>query len=120
MRRCRKTRGLLDTLLADRANFVRRLRINVASLINLCSDAKFLPWPLVALALLGIVGWPWDGRRLRGELLLLALLAGPLSYLAFFVTARYLAGLLLPALVWIGGGLALMGEWLADTWTQAR
>jgi hypothetical protein len=46
----------------------------------------------------------------------MALLAGPLSFLPFFIQDRYLAGALIPALVWIGEGTAWLGGWLTRTW----
>ena len=81
-------------------------------------SVKLVPWVLAALAVLGLFGQPWTARRLRGELALIASLAAPVSYIPFFVQERYLAGMLLPAMVWMGAGAWLLGCWLADTWSN--
>ena len=107
--------GFLDAITADPMGFARRLRVNLITLLGTAFSTRLIPWPLVALAFLGLFSRPWDARRLRGELLLVAFLAGPLSFLLFDVQARYLVGLLLPALVWIGEGAAQLGGWLAET-----
>ncbi|MEI2690429.1 MAG: hypothetical protein V9H69_12280 [Anaerolineae bacterium] len=79
-----------------------------------------VPWALAALAFLGLFAQPWPPRRLRGELALLASLAAPASYIPFFVVQRYLAGMLLPAMVWIGAGAWLLGLWLTGTVQNLR
>lgn len=107
--------GLLDAIAADPQAFIRLLLTNGRDLIATTFSGRLLPWPLIGVILLGLIARPWDTRRLRGELLLLAALAGPLSFLPFFIQDRYLAGVLIPALVWIGGGTAWLGDWLADT-----
>ncbi len=113
-----ESQGLLAAILADVRGFARLVRNNVYTLLATTFSSRLIPWPLAALALLGLFGRPWDRRRLRGELLLLASVAGPLSFVLFFIQPRYLAGLLIPALVWIGEGTAHLGEWLGGTWQR--
>ena len=112
--------GLVDAIIANPAEFARRLRANVEDLVAGLTGWRLLGWPLIALALLGLFNRPWDGRRLRGELLLAVVLAGPLSFVLFFIQDRYLAAALLPALIWVGGGAAWLGAWLAQTWESVR
>ncbi len=112
--------GLLSAITADPRGFLRLLRINLADLLATTFSSQLIPLALAALAVLGLFARPWDTRRLRAELLLIASLAGPLSFLPFFIQPRYLAGVLIPALVWIGGGTAWLGEWLARTWAQVH
>jgi hypothetical protein len=107
--------GLIKAILAAPAEFGRRLRANVKDLISALTGARLLGWPLITLALLGLFNRPWDSRRLRGELLLVSSLAGPCSFVLFFIQDRYLVTALIPALVWIGGGAAWLGEWLVET-----
>lgn len=109
--------SLSASLLADPLATLRRLRRGLADANALLFSVKLVPWFLAALAFLGLFGRPWGLRRTRGELALLASLAAPASYVLFFVQERYLAGLLLPAIVWIGAGAWLLGLWLAGTWT---
>lgn len=112
--------GLLSAIAANPRGFLRLLRLNLADLLATTFSSQLIPLVLAGLAVLGLFARPWDTRRLRAELLLIAALAGPLSFLPFFIQPRYLAGVLIPALVWIGGGTAWLGEWLARTWAQIR
>lgn len=107
--------GLVDAIVADPGAFFRLVYANGRDLLATVFSQRLIPWPLLAVIALGLFARPWDVRRLRGELLLLASLAGPLSFLPFFIQDRYMAGALLPALVWLGGGAAWLGDWLADT-----
>lgn len=112
--------GLLAAITADPRKFLRLLRVNLADLMVTTFSIQLVPLLFAGLALLGLFARRWDTRRLRGELLLITSLVGPLSFLPFFIQPRYIAGVLIPALVWIGGGTVWLGEWLAQTWAQLR
>ena len=107
--------GIVQAITSDPHGFARRLRGNITALLTTATSSRLLPWPMAALAFLGLFGKPWSARRLRGELLLIATLAGPLSFVLFDIQERYLSGLLIPALVWAGAGIAFLGHWLVDT-----
>ncbi len=109
-----------STLLGDPGGLVQRLKGGLRDTADLLFSIKLIPWILAALAFLGLFAQPWTSRRLRGELALLASLAAPASYIPFFVQERYLAGMLLPAMVWIGAGAWLLGLWLAGTAENLR
>jgi hypothetical protein len=112
--------GLLEAIAADPQEFVRLLRLNLDDLLATVFSSELVPLLFAGLAMFGLFARPWNTRRLRAELLLIASLAGPLSFLTFFIQPRYVAGVLIPALVWIGGGIACLGDWLAQTWAQLR
>ncbi len=109
--------GLLEAVIADPRAFVRLVRINLQDLLETIFSSRLIPWPLTGLIVLGLFGRPWNMFRWRGELLLMASLAGPLSFLPFFVQDRYVAGGLIPALVWMGAGVAWLGSWTVDSVT---
>ena len=115
-----ESQGLLSAIAAEPRGFVRRLRSNLSDLLATTLSAQLIPLGLAVLAVLGLFARPWDARRLRGELLLIASLAGPLSFLPFFIQPRYLAGMLIPG--WCGSakGSAWSGVWLAGTWAALR
>lgn len=115
-----ESESFTGSLLADPLGVLRRLRAGLSDANDLLFSIKLIPWFLALLAFLGLFAQPWGPRRLRGELALLASLAAPLSYLLFFVQERYLAGLLLPAMVWIGAGAWMLGLWLVGTWASLR
>jgi hypothetical protein len=112
--------GLLAAITADPRKFLRLLRVNLADLAVTTFSIQLVPLVFAGLAVLGLFARRWDTRRLRGELLLITSLVGPLTFLPFFIQPRYIVGVLIPALVWIGGGIAWLGEWLAQTWAQLR
>jgi 4-amino-4-deoxy-L-arabinose transferase-like glycosyltransferase len=109
---------LAETLLGDPSGLLRRLRGGLVDTAELLFSLALVPWALASLAFLGLFAQPWPPRRLRGELALLASLAAPASYIPFFVVQRYLAGMLLPAMVWIGAGAWMLGLWLAGSVQQ--
>ena len=110
-----ETQGLLAAIMSDPGDFLARLRANARDLGSLLVSTRLVPWPVVVLIVLGLFGRAWSSSRLRGELALLASAAGPLSYVPFFIQDRYLAGLLIPAILWAGLGAYYVGQWLADT-----
>ncbi len=111
---------LAQTLLGDPLGLLRRLRGGLRDTAELLFSIQLVPWALASLAFLGLFAQPWPPRRLRGELALLASLAAPASYIPFFVVQRYLAGMLLPAMVWIGAGAWMLGLWLAGSVQHLR
>ncbi len=105
--------GLLDAVKADPATFERLLRSNLSQLEQTLISLRLLPWPFLAIIVLGLFTLPWDAQRLRRELFVATSLVGALSFLPFFIQDRYLATALIPALIWIGAGLAWLSGWVA-------
>jgi 4-amino-4-deoxy-L-arabinose transferase-like glycosyltransferase len=110
-----ESESLIAAIRAEPREFVRLVYTNVKDFFRTLISPRLLPWWLLPLIALGLFARPWDRRRLRGELMLIASLAGPLSFLPFFVQDRYIAGALLPAAIWTGAGVAALSEWLAGS-----
>ena len=107
--------SMMDQIRADPRGYAGVLYLNAQNLLaSFFSVVDFVPAFLPLLGL-GLFGMAWSRRRLYGELILLAALLPPLTFLLFFIFARYLSPMLLPMLVWTGLGLALMGDWLEET-----
>ncbi|MCD6290343.1 MAG: glycosyltransferase family 39 protein [Anaerolineae bacterium] len=103
---------------AVRANprgFLHRVRRNLQDLRETLFSPKLVPWALVGLVALGLFARSWDRRRLRGEVILLGTLAPSLSFVLFFIQERYLAGMLLPIMLWAAVGTIVLGEWLSGS-----
>ncbi|MFZ2487880.1 MAG: glycosyltransferase family 39 protein [Anaerolineae bacterium] len=112
--------SVVTTVLADPLAMLRRFRQGASTASALLWSLKLAPWIFAALAALGLFARSWPARRLRGEAAMLASLAAPLAYLPFFVQERYLAGLLLPIMVWLGAGVEVLGEWLRGSVENLR
>jgi hypothetical protein len=110
-----ESESLLAAIRAAPREFARLVYTNIRDFIDTLFSPRLLPWWLLPAIGLGLFARPWDRRRLRGELMLIASLVGPLSFLPFFVQDRYIAGALLPAIVWAGAGIVVLGEWLAGS-----
>jgi hypothetical protein len=115
-----EAQGLVGAILAKPGELLARVRSNLKDLFGLLFSAKLVPWPLAALIVLALFGRAWHSRRFWGELALFASLAAPLSYVLFFVQERYLAGILLPAIIWAAAGCVHLGDWLVTTWREIR
>jgi 4-amino-4-deoxy-L-arabinose transferase-like glycosyltransferase len=110
-----ESESLLAAIRAEPREFVRLVYTNIQDFFDTLISPRLLPWWLLPLIALGLFARPWDRRRLRGELMLIVSLVGPVSFLPFFVQDRYIAGALLPAIVWTGAGILVLGEWLAGS-----
>ena len=112
--------GMVQMIQDDPWGFLKHLYRNVRTLSEKLFTLQLFPAFLVPLTVLGLFRAPWDRVRLRGEILLLAALLPPLTFLVFFVLERYYIPLLIPLGIWAGKGLDELGDWLAETWHQAR
>jgi 4-amino-4-deoxy-L-arabinose transferase-like glycosyltransferase len=107
--------SMVDEIRANPRRYASLVYLNVRSLLSRFFTVQdFMPifLPLLGLGLFGVI---WDRRRLRGELVLLAALLPPLTFLFFFIFERYLAPLLLPMLIWTAFGLELLCHWARGT-----
>jgi hypothetical protein len=112
--------GLLSAVIANPRAFLRRLYGNLYDLAQLLTGIRLTPVLVTMLAVLGLFAKPWSTDRLWGELALFGSLLAPLSYVPFFVQDRYMAGILLPVLVWCGLGAAHLSGWLHESWQNFR
>jgi hypothetical protein len=116
----------LEMLQTTHVSVVQRARIiarqavsNFPKLLRAISDTQ-LGAPMVAiLAALGLFGLAWDPDRLKAECALLVV--GGFTLLTFctwpFFHDRFLFPLLVPLVVWSGGGLDRLRAWTRDTST---
>ncbi len=107
-----ESESLVQAITGDPKGFVALVRANIADLAHTLVSPRLISWWLFPVIALGLFARRWDLRRLRGELMLVAALVGPLSFLPFFIQDRYVAGALLPAAIWLGAGVEQLGQWL--------
>jgi 4-amino-4-deoxy-L-arabinose transferase-like glycosyltransferase len=107
--------SMLDQIRAQPRAYAGVLYLNLQNLLGRFFTVEdFMP-ALLPLLGLGLFGLAWTRRRFYGELILIAALVPPLSFLLFFIFTRYLSPLLFPMLVWSGLGLALLSDWFRGT-----
>jgi 4-amino-4-deoxy-L-arabinose transferase-like glycosyltransferase len=110
--------GLLQTIAADPAYYLWRIRRNAYLAARALLDAYYLPLWLIALIIYGWFARPWDRARFGREAFLFLGPAPLLSFTLFHIEDRFLAPMLLFAALWGGHGLALLVEWAERTWAQ--
>ncbi len=110
-----ESESLPRAIAADPRGFVRLVRTNVRDFVQTLISPRLVHWWLLPLIALGLFARAWSLRRLRGELMLITSLVGALSFLPFFIQDRYIAVALLPAIVWIAGGIVQLGDWLGQS-----
>lgn len=110
--------GLLQTIAADPAYYLWRMRRNAYLAARALLNASYLPIWLIALIVYGWLAKPWARARFGREAFLLLGPAPLLSFTLFHIEDRFLAPMLLFAALWGGHGLVLLMEWLEKTWAQ--
>jgi 4-amino-4-deoxy-L-arabinose transferase-like glycosyltransferase len=107
--------SFLDAVRANPRGFLRRVRHNLRVVRDTLFSPKLVPLMVVVLMTLGLFALPWNRRRWRGEVILLGAMVPSLSFIPFFIQVRYLAGLLLPILLWAAMGTVVLGDWLGGS-----
>jgi len=111
--------SMLDQIRANPRHYAGTLYLNVRTMLREFFGVEGFPPVFLPLLGLGLFGLAWGWRRLYGELLLLAALLPPLTFLLFFIFTRYLSPLLFPMLLWTGLGLERLCDWLEGTLLRA-
>jgi len=106
--------SMWDEIRANPRGYAGMIYLNIRALLDRFFTVEDFVPALLPLLGLGLFGTPWDRRRLRGELLLLASLVPPLTFLLFFIFTRYLSPMLLPMLLWTGLGLVRVCQWAME------
>jgi hypothetical protein len=107
--------SLVSAIRANPRGFLRVVRTNIRDFGDTLIGPRLISWWLLPIIALGLFARPWNLRRLRGELMLMTVLVGPLSFLPFFIQDRYIAPALIPAVVWLGAGIVQVGDWLGQS-----
>ncbi|MCC7355834.1 MAG: glycosyltransferase family 39 protein, partial [Anaerolineae bacterium] len=110
--------GLFQTIAADPAYYLWRIRRNAFLAARALLSAYYLPIWLIALIVYGWFARPWDRARFGREAFLFLGPAPLLSFTLFHIEDRFLAPMLLFAALWSGHGLVLLMDWLEETWAR--
>lgn len=106
---------LLTLFFDDPVLFARDLFINAGRSMDLLFAPGFLGALLMLIAIVGLVGVPWDHRRAMGEILLLLSLLPLISYWNYYVLDRHLYPAVPILLFWVARGLVHLSRWIDRT-----
>jgi len=107
--------SIVDQIASHPDAAIQRTIANARRLAEVLFSRTIFPTALAIPLLVGLFSHPWDGRRLRHELFLIAVAAPVLSFLPFHVEVRFFAPALPILLVWVARGLDDIGLWLTDS-----
>jgi len=105
----------LDYVRADPNDFIRGTYVNLRRLPRILFSHRMFPMLMVLAVCVGWLKRAWDTERLKNELFLVASACPIMIFAFFFFQERYVAAALPPLIIWGAHGLALIGDWIADT-----
>ena len=109
-------RGILQLLSGEyRGRVIRDVKANIRNAYN----TLLRPWVcgrvLLLLAFLGLFAAPWSRTRFAAEVFNFLIACSLATMLVFFVTERFLYGLLLPIIFWAACGVDQIFTWIETT-----
>jgi hypothetical protein len=109
------TLSMAELILADPGTFVRVLVLNVQRFVQVLIDWTLLPYALLPVVGLGLFARGWSRRRTIQESYLILSMAPVLSFILFFIQARYIVAVMPVFMLWAARGLIHLGDWLMET-----
>ncbi|MFH1084366.1 MAG: glycosyltransferase family 39 protein [Chloroflexota bacterium] len=106
------TVSMTQLILEDPRTFLGVLYLNAQTLGRVLIDWTLYPYVLLPLVALGLFGRGWTRGRALTEAYLALSAAPVLSFVLFFIQARYLVAFLPVLILWASAGLAHLGAWL--------
>ena len=114
------TISMTELILADLGMFARIIYLNIRRFARVLIDWTLLPNMLLPLVLLGLFDRGWSRRRTLKELYLLLSWLPAISFILFFIQARYLVAVIPVIILWVARGSFKMADWLSGTITELR
>jgi hypothetical protein len=112
--------SMLDLILQDPKTFLSVLYLNLQSFLRILIDWTLFPYPLIPIAFLGLFHKGWSQERSLKELYLVLSMLPVMSFILFFIQARYLVAVVPVLIIWVSLGLAQIGDWLMGTVISLR
>ena len=112
--------SMTQLILQDPRTFLGVLYMNAQTMARVLIDWTLFPYVLVPLVALGLFGRGWTRGRALTEVYLALSAAPVLSFILFFIQARYLVAFVPVLILWAASGLAHLGTWLDATLDACR
>ena len=112
--------SMTQLILADPQTFVRVLYLNVRRFARVLIDWTLYPYLMLPLLVLGLFDRGWTRERTLKEIYLGLSLLPVLSFVLFYIQARYLVAFVPVMLIWAAHGLLKLGDWLLGTLIAVR
>lgn len=107
--------SMLGLILGDPKTFAQILYLNANRFVRVFIDWTMFPYALLPLAFLGLFERAWTRERTLKEIYLLLSAIPVLSFILFYIQARYLVPFVPVLLLWTARGLGHLSDWLTAT-----
>ena len=107
--------SMLELVLADPKTFAQLVYMNAQRFVRVLIDWTVFPYLLTPLVVLGLFDQGWTRKRTLQEAYLLLSVGPILTFILFFIQARYLVAVVPILVLWAARGLLSFGDWLVAT-----
>jgi len=114
------TISMVELILGDIELFLRILYLNSMRFVRVLIDWTLMPALMLPLLILGLFDRGWSRERTLQEVYLALTWVPVLSFILFFIQARYLVPALPVAVIWVARGSLKLGDWLLGTLAELR
>jgi len=114
------TISMVELILGDVELFLRILYLNSMRFARVLIDWTLMPALMLPLLILGLFDRGWSRERTLKEIYLALTWVPVLSFILFFIQARYLVPALPVAVIWVARGSLKLGDWLLGTLAEVR
>jgi hypothetical protein len=114
------TVSMMQLILDDPRTFAIVLYLNAQTVARMLVDWTLFPLVLLPLTCIGLFRQAWSRERLLRETYLLLSTVPVLSFILFFIQARYLVAMVPVLILWTACGVTGLAQWLGASWTALR
>jgi len=114
------TISMFSLIVGDPKTFLGIVYLNTQRFVRVFIDWTMFPYLLLPVAVLGLFDRGWARKRTLQELYLLLSSLPVLSFILFFIQARYLVAFVPVLILWTARGLLRFSDWLTGTLMALR
>jgi 4-amino-4-deoxy-L-arabinose transferase-like glycosyltransferase len=107
--------SMVDLILGDPWTFGTVLYLNIIRFIQVLFDNALFPVLLFPFVVVGLLAQGWSRERTLKEVFLVVSMLPVVSFVLFFIQARYIVPLIPVFILWTVQGVLWLGDWLVGT-----